>query len=167
MSSEERIQILKMIENGKISAEEGMKLMEAVDSGQSSDEGAGAAVATRPRKKKFRIQVFEGDMNKPKVNVNIPENAGSSKINLYGNVGKVLVVIPPEVAAKVSTNGCLGSVKMPNHFKQLGKKRSFIALRGKWETENFDGAANQVIIRAQGGVGSLKVMTPQPESVEA
>ncbi len=72
MSSEERMQILKMIENGKISAEEGMKLMEAVDSSQSSDEGATTNVIARPRKKKFRIQVFEGDMNKPKVNVNIP-----------------------------------------------------------------------------------------------
>ena len=55
MSSEERMQILKMIENGKISAEEGMKLMEAVDNGQSSDEDTGSAMTSRPRKKKFRI----------------------------------------------------------------------------------------------------------------
>lgn len=64
---EETMRILKMVEEKKISAEEASKLLEALERStgkeETSEESSG---------KKLRIKVFEGDLSKPKVNVNIP-----------------------------------------------------------------------------------------------
>jgi hypothetical protein len=102
-----------------------------------------------------------------KVFINVPENAGSSDVNLNGSVGKVQVVVPQEAAVKVVANGCLGKVSTPDHFQRRSKKRGFIDVRGTWETEGFAEAEGRVNIRAQGGVGSVNVVTPEPEMVEA
>ncbi len=72
MTSEERMQVLKMIETGKISAEDGLKLLESLDSADGVDSEPSAGKPSPKKRKSVRIEVFEGDLNKPKVNVNIP-----------------------------------------------------------------------------------------------
>ncbi len=64
---EERLKILKMLEDKKISAEEAAKLLEALESSEKKNETFSAKGG-----KTLRIRVFENDLNKPKVNVNIP-----------------------------------------------------------------------------------------------
>jgi len=65
---EERMQILKMIEEGKISAEEGAKLLAAL--------AAGSKPATTKREggapKQFRVRVTDLASGRNKVNINIP-----------------------------------------------------------------------------------------------
>lgn len=68
-TSEERMQILKMIADGKISAEEGAKLLAALNTGARRD-GEGAARGAEPRW--FRVRVTDTATGRPKVNVNIP-----------------------------------------------------------------------------------------------
>ena len=67
---EERMQILKMIEEGKISAEEGAKLLAALSAGSKSDvarrEAAGGSA------KQFRVRVTDLTSGRNKVNINIP-----------------------------------------------------------------------------------------------
>jgi hypothetical protein len=64
---EERMQILKMIEEGKISAEEGAKLLAALSTGKP---------ATTRREgnapKQFRVRVTDLASGRNKVNINIP-----------------------------------------------------------------------------------------------
>jgi hypothetical protein len=67
---EERMQILKMIEEGKISAQEGAKLLAALAAGSKvetgrREPGAGGA-------KQFRVRVTDLATGRNKVNVNIP-----------------------------------------------------------------------------------------------
>jgi len=64
---EERMQILKMIEEGKISAEEGAKLLQALSASRSEKQ---KPVGDEPRW--FRVRVTDLDTGKNKVNVNIP-----------------------------------------------------------------------------------------------
>ena len=67
---EERMQILKMIEEGKISAEEGAKLLAALAAGGKVDAGRrepGVGGA-----KQFRVRVTDLATGRNKVNVNIP-----------------------------------------------------------------------------------------------
>ena len=66
-TAEERMQILKMIESRQISAEEGSRLLEALD---RADKGSGPAPAGAP--KWFRVRVTDLRSGKNKVNVNIP-----------------------------------------------------------------------------------------------
>lgn len=61
----EKLQILKMIEEGKVSSEEGVKLLEALE-GTSSKTLAGT-----PKAKWIKIKVFDPD-DKTNVDVNIP-----------------------------------------------------------------------------------------------
>ena len=65
---EERVQVLRMIETGKITAEEGAKLLEALE--QSDGPEGGLSSPGRP--KWFRVRVSDKVTGKTKVNVNIP-----------------------------------------------------------------------------------------------
>lgn len=65
-SDEERLQILKMIEEGQVTAEEGAKLLDALEE-PSRAEGR---VAGSPRW--FRVRVTDLDTGKHKVNINLP-----------------------------------------------------------------------------------------------
>jgi hypothetical protein len=64
-TSDERLRILKLIENGQISAEEGGHLIETLDI-----EATRTRVANRPRS--LRIQVTDLATRRHKVNVTIP-----------------------------------------------------------------------------------------------
>jgi hypothetical protein len=65
---EERMQILKMIEEGKISADEGASLLSALGSKKS----ASRAVSGGTRARWFRVRVTDMVTGRNKVNVNIP-----------------------------------------------------------------------------------------------
>jgi|YNPNPStandDraft_1061719.scaffolds.fasta_scaffold02719_10 hypothetical protein len=67
-TNEERIKILKMIENGQITAEEGAKLLAALDEASAKEQPAGGGQAARW----FRVRVTDLRTGKNKVNVNIP-----------------------------------------------------------------------------------------------
>jgi len=67
-TAQERMQILKMIEEGKISPEEGAKLLSAL--GQKNAPPRPPAAGTGARW--FRVRVTDAATGKSKVNVNIP-----------------------------------------------------------------------------------------------
>lgn len=69
-STEERMQILKMIEEGKITAAEGAELLRALDQDSSSPQNQPLKGASAPRW--FRVRVTDMNSGKNKVNVNIP-----------------------------------------------------------------------------------------------
>ncbi|HPQ40259.1 MAG TPA: hypothetical protein PLV45_07775 [bacterium] len=70
--ADEKVRILKMVEEGKISSEEAVKLLEALEDRVESR----ALVMPEKKPRKFmrflKIRVFEGDFNKPKVNIAVP-----------------------------------------------------------------------------------------------
>lgn len=69
-TTEERMQILKMIEEGKISASEGAELLRALDQDNSAKENEPLKGASTP--KWFRVRITDTTTGKNKVNVNIP-----------------------------------------------------------------------------------------------
>ena len=66
---EERMQILKMIEEGKITAEEGAKLLAALAAGGKAEAKREAAATSA---KQFRVRVTDLASGRNKVNINIP-----------------------------------------------------------------------------------------------
>jgi hypothetical protein len=64
------MQILKMIEEGKISAEEGAKLLQALSAAKGDKRKTGPIAGSDARW--FRVRVTDLDTGKNKVNVNIP-----------------------------------------------------------------------------------------------
>lgn len=65
-TKEERMQILKMIEAGKISAEEGARLLEALESHEERKERG------RPKARWLRVRVTDLNTGRHKVNINLP-----------------------------------------------------------------------------------------------
>ncbi len=78
---EERMQILKMIEEGKISAEEGAKLLAALAAGSKTD--AGRREPSGGSAKQFRVRVTDLASGRNKVNINIP----MSLVNVWLKMG--------------------------------------------------------------------------------
>jgi hypothetical protein len=69
-TTEERLQILRMIEEGKISAVEGADLLRALDRDDGSKPVQPLKGASAPRW--FRVRVTDLNTGRNKVNVNIP-----------------------------------------------------------------------------------------------
>jgi hypothetical protein len=68
-TAEERMQILKMIEEKKITAEEGARLLAALSSGRKDQGGAGGP---RQDARWFRVRVTDLESGRSKVSVNVP-----------------------------------------------------------------------------------------------
>ena len=66
---EERMQILKMIQEGKVTADEGAKLLAALEDSKKSEAAANVA-ATKGRF--LRVRVTDMSSGRTKVNVNVP-----------------------------------------------------------------------------------------------
>jgi hypothetical protein len=69
-STEERMQILKMVADGKISAEEGAKLLAALDTERKRETRPPTEAPSAARW--FRVRVTDLETGKNKVNVNLP-----------------------------------------------------------------------------------------------
>lgn len=69
-SVEERLQILKMIEEGKITANEGAELLRALDQNRGGETAVPLKGASKPRW--FRVRVTDLHSGRNKVSVNIP-----------------------------------------------------------------------------------------------
>ena len=67
---EERMQILKMIEEGKISAKDGAELLRALD--QEKEDSPAEPLKGASTARWFRVRVTDTNSGKNKVNVNIP-----------------------------------------------------------------------------------------------
>lgn len=65
--NEERLRILKLLEDKKINSAEAMSLLEALEKGEKADEAQGGR-----RARVLKIRVYEEGSPEPKVNVNVP-----------------------------------------------------------------------------------------------
>jgi DUF4097 and DUF4098 domain-containing protein YvlB len=79
-TTEERMQILKMIEEGKISASEGAELLRALDQGNRRQSAEPLKGTSNPRW--FRVRVTDVSTGRNKVNVNIPLGLASVGIKM-------------------------------------------------------------------------------------
>lgn len=75
---EERMKILKMVEAGQISAEEGAKLLAALSSGSRKRESSASPGWARW----FRVRVTDLNTGRSKVNVNIPMSLVNAGIKM-------------------------------------------------------------------------------------
>ena len=70
--TEERMQILKMLEEGRISADDAAKLLSALEAGAKKEDRTTTSGNTGPAAKWLRIRVSNAESGKQKVSVNVP-----------------------------------------------------------------------------------------------
>jgi len=72
-TAEERMEILKMVQSGQISAEEGAKLLEALK--QQTQPSPGPASVDRTKQpRRLRVRVSDLETGRNKVNIDLPWN---------------------------------------------------------------------------------------------
>ena len=71
---EERMKVLRMVEAGKITAEQATQLLEALDEAPTTPKGApgGPAIPPNMAGRWFRVRVTDSDTGKVRVNVRLP-----------------------------------------------------------------------------------------------
>jgi DUF4097 and DUF4098 domain-containing protein YvlB len=79
VTSEERMKILKMISDGKITAEEGSRLISALS--QRSEKASKVAKRSLSNQM-LRVRVTDMSTGKPKVNVNVPMKLVDAGLNI-------------------------------------------------------------------------------------
>ncbi|QSQ09006.1 hypothetical protein H0A61_01363 [Koleobacter methoxysyntrophicus] len=81
---EETVQILKMVEEGKITADQAVQLIEA---GNLFDNSKDRSTAVSGRAKWLRVRVYDINSNKRKVNISIPLSLVSIGLKLGTKFG--------------------------------------------------------------------------------
>ena len=85
-TTEERMKILQMIQEGKISAEEGAKLLSALSSSAQKKRVAPRGPGRRPSGARWlRVHVTDMSSGKSKVNVNLPLSLIDAGLNIAGH----------------------------------------------------------------------------------
>jgi hypothetical protein len=84
VSNEERLKVLKMISEGKITPDEGAQLLTALDEGASGGAKSTSAPSASPtlRNRWFRVRVTDSDTGKVRVNVRLPLSMVSAGIKM-------------------------------------------------------------------------------------
>jgi hypothetical protein len=115
-SKEERAQILQMVSEGKISAEEGARLLGAI---ASHDRPARSREALRGRW--LRVRVFSMATDKPKVNFSLPMGLVSVGLRLGAQFVPGLVDVEDEIMAAVEegTQGKILEVEDPEDGERV------------------------------------------------
>jgi len=118
-SKEERAQILQMISEGKISAEEGARLLKAIASHDHPGRTARTGEALRDRW--LRVRVFNTVTGKPKVNFSLPMGLVSVGLKLGAQFVPELVDIEDElmVTAEKGMQGKILEVEDPEDGERV------------------------------------------------
>jgi hypothetical protein len=107
-TSEERLKILQMIQDGKISAEDGAKLLSALsDTGRSRR----ARVVNRTGEARYmRVKVTDTFSGKTKVSVNLPLGLVDAGLNIAANFMPDMGVDAADEISAAITEGLTGKI---------------------------------------------------------
>ncbi|PKO11801.1 MAG: hypothetical protein CVU39_27440 [Chloroflexi bacterium HGW-Chloroflexi-10] len=81
-TSEERMRILKMIQDGAISAEDGIRLLDSIDQSEKRDARGETEVETGRTARFFRVSVTDTQTGKARVNVRLPVSVINAGIKM-------------------------------------------------------------------------------------
>jgi hypothetical protein len=117
-SNEERMKILKMVEEGKISVEDGAKLLAALSGGNGNSASAGASasqtsytnVKSPSGAKWFRIRVTDMATGKAKVNVNLPIGLVNVGVKIAGKFAPETDTLEVQQIIEAIRSGAQGKI---------------------------------------------------------
>lgn len=81
-SSEERMRILKMIQDGVISAEDGIRLLDSIEQSVKREKGSQPGEDTVRAARFFRVRVTDTNSGKARVNVRLPVSVLSAGMKM-------------------------------------------------------------------------------------
>jgi hypothetical protein len=107
---EERMKILKMVEEGKISAEEGAKLLAALAESRRTPPPTPGLAFAGSEARWFRVRITDLTTGKPKVNVNIPMGLVNVGLKMGARFAPGLEAEQMEAVAEALKTGATGKI---------------------------------------------------------
>ena len=107
---EERMKILKMIEEGKISAEDGAKLLAALAESRKTPPPVSGTAVAGGEARWFRVRVTDLVTGRPKVNVNIPMGLVNVGIKMGARFAPGLEADQMQAVAEALKSGAVGKI---------------------------------------------------------
>jgi len=111
-TSEERLKILTMIQNGKITAEEGARLIDALEERgvRARPEDAPPDSSVQRRQRWFRIRITDARSGKPRVNVRLPVDLVSAGLKMGARLSPEVQGLSAEKIMEWIDAGAFGQV---------------------------------------------------------
>ena len=111
-TTEERMKILKMVEDGKISAGDGAKLLAALSEGNGTAQTAYANANVRSPNgaKWFRVRVTDLATGKSKVNVNLPIGLVTVGAKIAGKFAPEAEMLEVNQIVEAIRSGAMGKI---------------------------------------------------------
>jgi len=150
-----------------------MDLSEITLEGLKADSGSGSLTATLPEGN-YPVDLSSGsgsvtvttgedseldmkvDVGSGRIMVTLADG-NSGGITLDSGSGSITVIVPEGVAVQVSGDTGSGSVTVPAGFVRTSGGEGVVGDGGTWESEGFDDAEVQLVIRFDVGSGSIRV----------
>lgn len=114
-TSEERIRVLKMVQEGKITAQQGVQLLDALDSGQKRASKAAPPTSPAPPSlpgsgRWFRVMVTDTNTGKTRVNVRLPVSLVSAGMKMGARFSPQVEGLDAEQLMSFLNSGAVGKI---------------------------------------------------------
>ncbi|HEX2979888.1 MAG TPA: hypothetical protein VHO48_06470 [Anaerolineaceae bacterium] len=114
ISMEERMKILRMVQEGKLTAEEAAQLFEALDDTRPTEKGGGRSetpgAAGKPGGKWFGVRVTDTNTGKMRVNMRLPVGLVSAGIKMGARFAPEVQGLDPDRLMEAINSGDTGKV---------------------------------------------------------
>jgi hypothetical protein len=111
---EERLMVLKMIQDGKIKAEEGLQILESLGENTSTEfqptADSGSASSAKGVGRWFHVRVTDTLTGKTKVNVRLPINVISAGIKMGAHFSPEIQSVDPKLLKNAIQSGETGLI---------------------------------------------------------
>lgn len=109
-SSEERMRILKMIQDGVISAEDGIRLLESIEQSEKREKSAHPPEEQGRAAKFFRVRVTDTNTGKARVNVRLPVSVLSAGMKMGARFSTEIQGLDPSELMQFIREGTIGKI---------------------------------------------------------
>ena len=109
-SSEERIRILKMIEDGVISAEDGIRLLDSISQSEKKEKENKAGDDSGRSARFFRVRVTDTKSGKARVNVRLPVSVLNAGMKMGARFSTEIQGLDPTELMRFIREGTIGKI---------------------------------------------------------
>lgn len=110
VSSEERMRILKMIQDGVISAEDGFRLLDSIDQSVKREKDGQPVEESGRVAKFFRVRVTDTNTGKARVNVRLPVSVLSAGMKMGARFSTEIQGLDPSDLMQFIREGTIGKI---------------------------------------------------------
>ncbi len=109
-SSEERMRILKMIQDGVISAEDGIRLLDSIEQSVRREKDGQPIEEAGRTAKFFRVRVTDTNSGKARVNVRLPVSVLSAGMKMGARFSTEIQGLDPSDLMQFIREGTIGKI---------------------------------------------------------